>query len=153
MRIGARRLILAALAALSATIILIASLWLHVLLGFGGALLGQPQALDPTLTHTALSLLATITRAALPFTLPMAILYALSGPWPIRLITLLVFAGGWYWAADRTAGSFAADFGATWLAGEPFGALFFDPLLTPLFLAIALTLQLPLLTRINRPVT
>ena len=153
MQIGARRLILAALAALMATLVLIVTLWLHVLFGFGGALLGQPQALDPTRAHSALTFLAIVTSAALPFALPMAILYALSGPWPIRLITLLVFAGGWYWAADRTAGAFAADVGANWLAGEPFGALFFDPLLTPLFLITALALQVPLLKWMNRAAT
>ena len=153
MRIGARRLILAALAALMATFVLIVSLWLHVLTGFGAALMGQPQALDPAHAHSALSVLAVVTRAALPFALPMAILYALSGPWPIRLIVILVFAGGWYWAADRIAGAFAADVGAIWLAGEPFGALFFDPLLTPLFLGAALLVQVPLLKWINRAAT
>ena len=85
--------------------------------------------------------------------LPMVVLSALSGPWPIRAITLLVLTGGWYWAADRLTMGFAADFNAYWLPGEAFSQAFFDPLLTPVLLIGALVAQAALLKWLNHQPT
>jgi hypothetical protein len=153
MRLTPARLLRAVLAGLAAALIVAATLWLNLRFGFGADLLGQPRAEAPTLPHSALSFARAALGAAAPLALPMAVLGALSGPWPIRAITLLVLAGGWYWAGDRLAMGFAGEFGAAWLPGEPFAEALFDPVLTPLALALALLGQAGLLKWLNRRAT
>ncbi|MBD3788136.1 MAG: hypothetical protein IE922_14435 [Sphingomonadales bacterium] len=151
MRITPTRIARAGLAALIATWAVAATLWGHLLLGFGGPLLGQPQALAPALQNSPGSYALACALAAAPLAPVLWGAAVLSGPWPIRVLNLGLLAGGWYWAADRVAMEFAADFGATWLPGEPFAELFFDPLLTPALAGAALLAQGLMLRWLNRP--
>ena len=153
MRMTPARLTKALLGGIASALIVAASLWLHMRLGFAAELLGAPRAGSPTLIYTPVLFALEALRASWPLALPMVVLSALSGPWPIRAITLLVLAGGWYWAADRLTMGFAADFNAYWLPGEAFSQAFFDPLLTPVLLIGALVAQALLLKWLNRQPT
>lgn len=153
MRMTPARLIRALLGAIAAVLIVVATLWLQLRFGFGAELLGQPRANSPTLMYTPVLFAFESLRAAWPLIVPMAVLSALSGPWPIRAITLVVLAGGWYWAADRLALGFAADFNAFWLPGEAFSEALFDPVLTPALMLGAILAQAVVLKWINRQPT
>ena len=144
------RVLRAALAALSVTAGAGVTLWAHLMLGFGADLLGQPQALAPSFINSPASY-ALLVGLHVALLFPVLWIGAvLSGPWPIRALNLLLLAGGWYWVADQIAFQFAADFGATWLAGEPFTELFYDPVLTPAFVILALAAQIVALRLLNR---
>lgn len=88
----------------------------------GVALVAGTLAVDVALGGAAgPGLMLATGLAAAPLALPLGLLGALAGPWPMRAIAGLVAAAGWYWAGDRLGARLPGAEGA--LAGEAFGAV------------------------------
>lgn len=129
------------------------TIWLDLVWGAGQSLTGQPYALAPAQTITRASLARDALMASAPLVPPLALLAALAGPWPMRALAVALVLGGWYWAGDRIGARFAADQGAAWLPGEAFGALIWQPVLTPALMALTALAYLWLIAVLNRPQT
>ncbi|MEX1662572.1 hypothetical protein AB4874_13065 [Thioclava sp. 15-R06ZXC-3] len=82
--------------------------------------------------------------------LPLAVLAALSGPWPFKLLAYLMFALGWYWAGDRVGATFPAPGGGGWLPGEAFTALIYEPIVTPVLVLLGIVVFRQILRGLNR---
>lgn len=149
-----RRFLRAGAIALAGAALAAATVWVNVMAGLGPQVLGFGHGMTPSIPVTPLSLAIEVALRGLLLVPPLAVLAMISGPWPLRAISVLLFAYGWYFIADDIAFSYAIDFGATWRPGEPFAELFYRPLLTPALWIGASLAYLWLLSRLNRvPVT
>lgn len=128
-----------------------ATVWVNLMAGLGPQVLGIGHGMTPSIPVTPLSLAMELGLHGLLLVPPLAVLAMISGPWPLRALSLLLFAYGWYFIADAIAFSYAIDFGATWGPGDPFAELFYRPFLTPGLWIGASLAYLWLLSRLNRP--
>lgn len=135
-----RRFTRALATALAGTALILATVGLNLALGLG------PRLSETTPTRLALEALVT----ALPLAVPLAILAAFSGPWPMRALSILFFAYGWYWLGETLALNHSFNFGNTWAPGEAFAELFWRPLLTPALWGAASLCYFWLIARLNR---
>ncbi len=141
---------LRALAAATAGALLAAiTVWAHVIWINGTALTtsSYPMSSEPLTRLTLLRDTGLPSLALIPL---LWVLALLSGPWPLRFFSALLFLAGWYWLADGIANLFALHFGNTWATGEAFDALFYHPVATPALMGLSLLAYMVLLSRLNR---
>lgn len=127
MQIGAKAL----LSGLAGVVLVAGTLWADVALGGGGP-----------------GVLLAAGLAAAPLALPLGLLGALAGPWPMRAIAGLVAAAGWYWAGDRLGAGLPGAEGA--LAGEAFGAVIWQGAPTAALMALAVAGYLWVIALVSR---
>ncbi|OOY21441.1 hypothetical protein BMI86_02390 [Thioclava sp. DLFJ5-1] len=125
------------------------TLWAHLMLGNFDTLAGLGYA-ERARTVTGLSLAFDVAKASAVLILPLALLAAISGPWPLRALLAALFALGWYWVAERVAGGFASATGGGWLPGEAFASLIYRPGLTPALWGGAVLVFLGVIWRLCR---
>ncbi|MDQ2095402.1 hypothetical protein [Rhodalgimonas zhirmunskyi] len=146
----AKRALKSLLAGGAGSLIVAATVWAHVLWINGDVLTRGEYPLTPTLPVTGLSLFIDAMLPSLILLPPLALFAILSGPWPLRVLSVLMLLYGWYWVADRVASLFAPHFGATWFPGEPFSELFYRWPGTPALMGAAVLAYMLVLSRLNR---
>jgi hypothetical protein len=146
----AQRAARAFVAGLIGAAIIALSLWAHLVIGNFDVLSGLGYAGPGSRPVTELGLLLDAGRFSAFLVLPLALLAAFSGPWPLRALLAVLFAFGWYWAAERVAGGFASATGGGWLPGEAFAALIYRDTLTPVVWTLAVLTFLFVIWRLCR---
>ena len=126
-----RRMIAAALAAVIGAALVWATLWVNLMAGLGPRVLGIGHGMTPGLAVTPATLARDLGLAAALLAGPLWLLAVVSGPWPLRALSLGLLGLGWYGLAEEIASNFAIDFGNTWAPGEAFSELFWVDRLTP----------------------
>ncbi|KEO61593.1 hypothetical protein [Thioclava indica] len=124
------RVLRASVTGLIGALIVALSIWVQIVFAPNAAM----AALDPS----PMSVLTDCLRRSAILIVPLAVLAAFSGPWPFKLMSYLMFALGWYWVADRVGAGFPAPEGGSWLAGEAFGALIYEPFVTPMLALLSI---------------
>ncbi|PTV96323.1 hypothetical protein C8J27_102117 [Rhodobacter aestuarii] len=145
-----RRAGLALLTGLAGAVMAATTVWANLVWGGGAGFMGSASDLTPTLVVTPALLALHVALAAPLLVFLLAILAAFSGPWPFRLLSVLMFAAGWYWLGETVTARLADDFGMALLPGEAFETLFWHAPLTPALWAGATAAYLFTLSRLMR---
>ena len=145
-----RRALRAAATAVFGAVVGTGTVWANMMAGLGPKVMGFGHGLTPGLEVTPLSLALDIGIRAGLLLVPLWLLAVVSGPWPLRALSLGMLAYGWYFLGEAMASDFAVDFGATWAPGEAFSELFWVPRLTPALWAGAVLAYALALGRLNR---
>ncbi|WP_417806852.1 hypothetical protein [Thioclava sp.] len=136
------RALRAGLTGVLGALIVASTVWVQVVL--------LPSAAMAALNPAPLTVLTDCLRRSAILIVPLGVLAAFSGPWPFKVMAYLMFALGWYWVADRVGAGFPAPSGGSWLAGEAFGALIYEPIAMPILALLSGLAFRQLLRALNR---
>lgn len=146
-----RRALRAAATAVFGAALVAGTTWTNLMAGLGPKVMGLGHGLTPGRAVTPVTLALDIGLMAAPLTLPLWLLAVVSGPWPLRALSLGMLAYGWYFVGEGMASDFAVDFGTTWAPGAAFSELFWVAGLTPALWVAAVLAYALALGRLNRP--